>query len=589
MRLSNIDSIIEKIDDFPTAERRRPIESHIIQKIQEFHLQEPEKRARKSSEILLGDNSLDLFGNSIIKKYSSDLIYKKPSLTLRRKRERPATDAECSVSARSDSTKNSFYSMKTRTGLTRKIPFVENKVQKRFYEYFDSHIYQEVSLFSKSSFRKEEKHLSDFHIEPSSSFTRSQTLRSASSMRKAKRQNHNSTRLPETFFPTMNTKVEPMMRSPNSCSLRRSQVCPGYRPNTLISPFKVNSKSESSDAPFENELGKQSFVENNCLDDLPMEFDDDTPVNRQQPATLKRHLSAELLHKKKVITDRVSIGNIQLNSGRYDRVAFDLDDSKVESPLMRVYSVVVHKSKSNLNFNKGSSIKPPSKFQILEQWTKGESKLRLLVIFNETTTLKIKLKKIYSPDRADGDDFLKQESDESKKSSPNSVSDLSLHDKSTSLHSGKFKIEQMKSLMFAKDPVKNCLFEYILNYVQRYFWYDTLHRFLELVDLIYSDLVQYYSKAQKEFSATHLGSHLETQDDDAFLVVEGSIKSAKLVCSTPILGRDTFSVTSQGPAAFLSLPLSKNRKLLRKGPMSELSCSLADSLTAFRLFVSTFA
>lgn len=267
------------------------------------------------------------------------------------------------------------------------------------------------------------------------------------------------------------------------------------------------------------------------------------------------------------------------------RSSFDLENFN-EMGITRVHSVVVKKSKNNFVFTNPIQSKPNSRFEILEQWTKGESRLRLLVIFNETTTLKIKLLKECvggkHEDKKNTQEHLEtQEADIASTSNP--------EEKEGRIHTGKYTIEQMKPLMFAKDPIKNSLFEHIIHYVQKHFWFDTLHRFLEIVDLIYSDLVHYYGKAIKEFSSNQQSSRIEVRDNKDCLIVDGSIKSAKLTCCTPIFGKNSFLVYPLASDSYAHMPITGNRKLPSKGPMSELNSSLADTLTAFRSFVSTFA
>lgn len=584
MRLSNIDSFVDKIEDFPVVhERRRPIESHAIPKIHEFNPSENEKRSRKSSDILLGENPNEILKNSVIKKYCNDIIYKKRIITLKRKRDRNVT-INNSISTQDTDNRGNYYSMKTKTGLSRKLHFVQNPAQKTFYEFFDSQIFTEVSLFSKSNHKRDEKHLSDYHIKPSTVCQKNPS----SCPRRVKRQFHNSLELPESFLPTMTLTSELSSKSGNSTSVRKSPTHLINRSvNAMISPFKV--KIESSNTFEDKELPRGDFVENNYMDELPDTLDE---LNSPLPfsTSLKRQQSSEIFTRKKQIYDRMSMGHISLGKDRSEplhRSSFDLDHYN-DMGITRVQSVVVKKSRNNFSFNNMTNMKPNSKFEILEQWTKGESRLRLLVIFNETTTLKIKLLKVFVQGGNQDQKEPKPSNSEGKLSGTKSKSVSDEDECENRPHSGKYIIEHMKPLMFAKDPIKNTLFEHTIKFVQENFWYDTLNRFLDLVDLIYSDLVQYYSKALKEFSATQQMSRIEIQEGKECLVIVGNIKSAKLSCSTPIFGKDKFTVTPLAPETYAHMPMAGNKKLPTKGPMSELSSSLADSLTAFRCFMSTF-
>lgn len=580
MRLSNIDTLVDKIDDFSMNERRRPIEAHLGTKLQETPPLEEEKKHRKSSDVLLGDNPQEFLKNSVIKKYSNDLIYKRPVLTLKKKRERD-TSILSSFSSASTKCEESCYLMKNKTGLRGRIPFIENRVQKRFYEYFDSQVCNELSLFPKVTQKKDENHLCDFHIDPPAL----QKQKSLFKPRRLKRQTHNSMPLPDTFLPTIAVTREHSSKSVNSNSVRRSPShIINQTSNILISPFRVKSKTGSSNTLEDKELPKEVFVENNDFEDLPLELEDnDSPLGFE--GSLKRQLSSDIFNRKTNFRDRMSMGHVHLRSEQF-RGSFDLD-SRFDTGMgiERVQSVVVKKTRESFSFSNLEAIKPTTRFQILEQTNRSDSNLSLLVIFNETTTLKIRLKRAYVAGPGDPD-APRLECEENRRSTPNSASDLSNEEKLP--FSGKFKIVRMKSLMFAKDPIKNQLFEHTLAYVQNHFWYDTLHRFLELVDLIYSDLVHYYTKVQKEFSTTIQASKIEVQNFKEHLVVEGSIKSAKLSCSTPIFGQRDFKVYPLNEETYAHMPINSNKKLPNKGPMTELSCSLADSVRAFRYFMSTF-
>ena len=583
MRLSNVDALVDKFDDYAFGQRRRPLEEHAVLRAADAGAAEVERRERKSSDVLLGDGGLENFKNSIIWIYSNDVITKRPVLTLKKKRDRSLYDISSNL-LNIPERKDSYYTMKTRTGLTKKILFVENPIHKRFYEYYDSNMIPEIAPFySKASQRRQNKHLCDFHVESiNKTNSKSNILRG----RKAKRFTHNSLYVPEGFLPTMTPTPDINSKPMNSNSIRRS---PNHglsnKADFFISPFKLKSKTNSSNTLEDKNVPFYQFFQNEATDDFPMDLEDpDTPGLSPCMNHLKRQLSADMVNRKRLITERVSMGHILLDNTGY-RGSMDIDNH--EMGISRVHSVVNNPSKKQFAFNNSINIRPVSRFQILEQTFKGDSRLSLLVIFNETTTLKIRMKKLMVGG-SDDQNHPKLTLDVDNLQS-DTMSDSNSDNNQNAIHNGKFKIVKMKSLMFAKDPIKNKLFAITLKYVEDNFWYDTLHKFLHLIDLIYSDLIEYYSRVLKDFSANFTTSKLEVTKNREFLVVDGQIKSAKLSCSTPIFGKDSFKVHSLGDVSYAYMPFTSNKKLPSKGPMSELSCSLIDSVTVFRFFVSAFA
>jgi hypothetical protein len=180
------------------------------------------------------------------------------------------------------------------------------------------------------------------------------------------------------------------------------------------------------------------------------------------------------------------------------------------------------------------------KFQVLEHKLKKGAILSLVIIISESTTLRIKI----APGRGAPFETYKvcqdhhQLGDESptlpeRKLSLNADSTSSM-EQAIHCSQGKFRIISVKPLIFNKDPIRRKLFSYTLDYVQEMFWFDSLQNFLELVELIYNDLTNYYITLMKEINASPASSKIVESGLVSALEVSGKLKGYNLTIRAPL-------------------------------------------------------
>lgn len=150
---------------------------------------------------------------------------------------------------------------------------------------------------------------------------------------------------------------------------------------------------------------------------------------------------------------------------------------------------------------------------------------------------------------------------------------------------GKYKILGFKPLLFARDPVRNRLFELVLDFVQRRVWFDTLHRFLGLVNTIYSDLISFYLKLLKELAAAPLNAKVVGELAAAQLVVEGTVKDTPVVVRASIFSN---GFTAQYDTGAERPGFKKVKAPPRTSSQKELTSCLSDEISAFKQFLSSF-
>jgi hypothetical protein len=159
--------------------------------------------------------------------------------------------------------------MKNHSGPKAKIPFVKNKFQQRFYDYFDSSRDCESSLdYIKHNLPAKQRDLHDIHIEPFYS-RRAPIL--VNKVRNPKRRDFNSKLSPSTFL--NNFTIQPTSPIPTyqsvPTSLRRSpskSIIVSQVPLPVISPFAARSKSDLSNGSMEEQLAGDKV--NELLNDL---------------------------------------------------------------------------------------------------------------------------------------------------------------------------------------------------------------------------------------------------------------------------------------------------------------------------------
>ena len=574
MRLSNAessDALNELVATF--SEKNFDIEAP-LQMIPEIIIPDMRLSSRKGSDILLGEDFTKGETESIIISYFDDIIQKQPCLSVRRRNEAYINYLNISNIASSGSSPDS-YMMKTKRGLKKKLEFVNNTIHHKYYTFFDSQMDGFGTPRIKQSVSGKQISLHEIHIEPRMSLL----TRPKNSFRRPKRYDFNSKEAPQNFFPDFLIQHTSPIISVNSTSVRRSPMKFTSRPTNQISPFLVKVTSVSSlsmdelDLPIseaDNHQNEKKYLE------PELELQNSGISDDSVSCILKRQCSADLFTRKRILQNRESLGNF---STKLD-TSFDLDD---HDHLKRVNSALIKKPRQRLTQQLIPNNRPEARFKVLEQKEKKDSTMSMLIIFNETTTLKIRLE-VCGVDEDIASSF--GEISEGKKSSKNdsnsSLGEILLEG------NGRYRITKFKSLMFAKDPIRNELFEHTLKFVEKNFWYDTLHRFLVTVDKVYTDLTQYYSKVLRELSATNSAARIENNQNIKYLAVEGQVKSARLTFATPLI-HHLFTVEAKSEKEFALLPMTSNKKLPNKGLHSELSCNTVDSLIAYKYFVSSFA
>lgn len=235
-----------------------------------------------------------------------------------------------------------------------------------------------------------------------------------------------------------------------------------------------------------------------------------------------------------------NLGSMRMTVGGHKelRSAFELGDGL---QVKRTHSIggsrVINPFRSTdlLGTNEPSK----KKFQVLEHKLKKGAILSLVIIISESTTLKIKI----APGKGAPFETYKvcqdnQFGDESpvvpdRKLSQNADSTSSMEQAILTSH-GKFRIVSAKPLIFNKDPIRKRLFSYTLDLVQEMFWFDSLQNFLELVDVIYNDLTNYYTHLMKEINATPMSSKLVESGPSSALELSGKIKGYNITLRAPL-------------------------------------------------------
>lgn len=573
MRLSDFGNMDKMSEPTPTESNAAKLDDQATSVESEVKSEEIVKRVRKASDILLGD-SLEMGGREpVINMYSHDLIMKRYSSLLKKRRESITKRSVSRSTVESDYNKEGYY-IKTRSSPNNFVPFVSNPVQKRFYELFDSEAHSTSVASDHVSNPNKMITLQDIHVDPKMALI----IKKQKRTRNPKREDHNSKDIPKDFFSGLSIQPASPFFSRKPNSVRKSPLRGKLKEYQLtISPLLPKKSTDSLSVEEREDSGQMKDKVS------PIETDENKlglsgSLSSMDNSPLKRQLSAELFNKKALIqAGRISVGTHSKP---------ELNESfEFEERLKRVNSVSVKKNEiSQFNFAMPNlkEVKKVSKFKILEQKLKNDLTLSILIIFNETTTLKVRLAPTNST--LGSQNSFNDSPEPERKSSIISISGTAADEKPC-FEAGRYKILRTKSLMFAKDPIKNELFEFSLKYVENNFWYDTLYRFLEIVDRVYTDLTHYYSRVLKELSANNTAASIENNNT---LLVDGHIKSAKITCKT-VLQSSKFTVEPRENNGAAYLPFSPVRKLLTSRPHEALNTSTADALVAFRYFVSSYA
>lgn len=259
-------------------------------------------------------------------------------------------------------------------------------------------------------------------------------------------------------------------------------------------------------------------------------------------------------------------------------------------------------------------------FTVLEHKVKKGAILSLMIIFNDSTTLKLRLMPSseglegYSPAETSLSHHLNLEdhnpnlsnfsnignhpnhanhpSDPNhpdhpdhhageRKYSANATSISSLEN-AMKTSNGKYRIMSTKPLMFAKDHIRKKLFAFSIEYVKKYFWYNTLQRYLELVDRIYQDLLHSYHGLLKELNVGSSAAKIEDSQYGPAFVIAGESKGTKMTVCCPLkhpqLLISSFEENKEQPP--------KKKKKISSRPIEELfTSSPIEQLKHFKQFI----
>jgi hypothetical protein len=306
---------------------------------------------------------------------------------------------------------------------------------------------------------------------------------------------------------------------------------------TYQSVYDSGSKEEVFDMEESNKASQVIFKV--LLEDDNEDLLDDDESENGSPGKLQRQGSCQIKAKKihsstftpKIQSRRLDKGSLQsipmtfteLSPPKYLTTSNSKEIKEPKSgdmsdllQLRKFNSVEISSKIGRFNFKiKPERVQMPSanKFKVLEHKLKPGAILSLVIILNESTTLKIRIKPS-NPDvqgsmtsLAQLPSYQKQSLMDSpipdeaitgspRKQSLNASSTGSMEDAIMDSN-GKYVIMSTKPIMFNKDPIRRRLLELVLLFVEVYFWIDNLHKYLELVNMIYTDLLSYYSKIIK--------------------------------------------------------------------------------------------
>lgn len=561
------------------------------------------------------------------------------------------------------------YSMKMKEGKNRLLPFVRNNLQRQFFDIFTAEMTGGSSDIHKM-FGKNYFDLSDVHLECSSSmrkrrglldrtkFPKEDTKRSAVPA-KSQRSRLFLTRVPptpSTFFSSLKTgsalidvgnlaqpsprrstssRQRPNTISPFSSGQKLPQIIEEDSPTGLIKSTSDhyllgNIKNSRKYSKPSQEDPTPSLINRHSMGKPfePMQFEDEEDEDDIfiSAPEFKRNMSVGIESKKSRLFERfdpqtpharpASTGFV-LDELPAAMCSVDFDDQDEYPEDMRLRRTLTPGAFGNNMrgdrlslpyMGNPSNRKNTNKFKVLEQKLKAGAMASFVIIFNETTTLKIKITPVIENEQTDQlEQLLNEYPDErARKSSINATSVSSFEDRLSSSN-GKYMIVSTRPLMFARDPIKNRLFEYSLNFVQDYFWFDTLQRFLELVSDVYSDMTAFHTHLLKEFHADKKAATLLPVDEARILPelnIPCNIGSWKFTTRAPLFGSQFeilnlepeaenlehisptpgFRLVTEGPTRQSLSSISKI-KLPTRGKNMELSSSLANSVSAYRAFL----
>ena len=289
-------------------------------------------------------------------------------------------------------------------------------------------------------------------------------------------------------------------------------------------------------------------------------------------------------------------GYLNGSSTSFKSMDLDLNLHRVNS----LNNVSKYKS-GDLSFTKSAQ-----KYRVLEShkdFTKCT--IDMVIVMNEGTALKIR---VHNPDLAVLNNYKTQERRSSTISfdlqqneffdsnsffqTQENGSDAEEESVASSSDSGeetegRYTILKFKPLLFTKDKVRKKLFLRVLQFVHKNIWFDSLHRFLELVNIIYSDLVSFYLKLLKDLQTSPENARIVDKGCVARLVVKGQIKRVDVEVSVSIFGNDLTSYyVSKGEEKKGFGRMRGNSRTANAG--KEFSACLAEVFSSHLQFVSSF-
>lgn len=455
---------------------------------------ESKQRSRRNSELEIDTptKTASTSDESIIKSVLLDFISKVKSSKKSQSSMKPQNKK---YNAHMHDTINGIkgINLKCKGGQQGFIPFVKSELLKQHFQWFDCSD-SDSPFFMRMNKASVHQELSEIFMD-SSSHQHYQNFEARNTkQREPKRWDYNSEKVPSNFLPFQlelpdRAKAESPTMSP--VVLRRLRKASINSINkSMINNFD-QQKPDSKDASAEEEkLALKQFK-----DFLGDDSDEDGEAKTER--YIRRQGSGSNAQ------DGPSSAYVPYRERHSLKFDFQSGPLPLFEGLKRVQSVNVSRPATR-NSLPGRPTKISDKFQVLEQNFNHNGNLSLVIIFNESTTLKLKLSMVTDSSKAQevhhhNLDELDAEFDNLEQGMSPSKPKLSLSQLLDT--AGKYKIVSAKPLLFAKDPVKNQLFESVLHFVQQNFWYENLLRFLELVETIYNDRILFYNNICKMIDA----------------------------------------------------------------------------------------
>lgn len=498
----------------------------------------------------------------IIKTYDRDLIIKKKHQNFETIRSEFKSQCRGGIN-KGETQRGHGYLLKCARGDHVALQSGKNIVQRRFYQFFDSSF---AAIKSNDHVTSNSNHLiglHEVHLQP---------RQYDSGARKAKKKLKR--RLEFVVIP----KVIPASFLNESKEEESVIMAPPLEVNHVNTTISASSQSLDAHDSAQIKEAKNVYSENNSLKKSL------TEVSEEKENKAYLHSSCMFFSTKEIQATAEDTNRRMINS-----TIFEDDVSNQARANVRRTGSVAYDCLKDDNPTRDSSLKGKEKFKVLEQGINQRGVLNVLVIFNDTITIKAKLLPPASMKARfkENDTLCSDSSPLMPKINPqklNIITEEAMEEGDL----GKYQILRMKPYMFSRDSTKNRLLEYSLKYVEKHCWFDTLFKFFELVDTMYNDLLAFYGRLVKEFSVSNTSMQTDARDGQAVLSAVGQIKSAKLNFKFA-LQNISFSVELKEDLGASHLPFSPVKKIPANSERFLFNSSLVDALAAFRHFISSFA